>query len=868
MSDKSVYLKDYRAPDFKIRKTELYFDLGAEKTMVTAHYEIEKLAASSARVWMDGEDLTLLRIVVNGEVLDETAYEKTSTGIGFSCEQDITVVEVVVQISPTKNLQLQGLYESGGVLATQCEAQGFRRIVYGFDRPDMFSVFDVTCEYDQNKYPVVIVAGDCMERTVLGGGRARVRYVDPIPKPTYLFALVAGYFNTIKDTYKTGDDREITLYVHLPIVNPMKQGEFAMEALKKSMVWDERIFDCVIDMDTYHIVGLNDFNFGAMENKGLNIFNTNVLLATASVATDMDYLNVLSVVGHEYFHNWTGNRVGCQNWFQLSLKEGLTTYREMRFTCDSYCQMARLLYIQKLIDGQFKEDRGPTAHPVIPKSYQRIDNFYTNTIYTKGSEVLRMLEDLIGKNSLDQGIKQYLRRYDGQAVTIHEFIGEIESVSGVDLTQFKIWYDQIGTPHVDVTGTYDHASKRLTITLVQQAGVESRQAKYVPLMMPVKIALWSERGERICVDEVDADETGAFVVNLHQERQEVKIGGIKENPIVSSFLGLSAPVTHSDDLTEAQNAVLIRCETDPYVKYIKAKSSWMDCLKKKGLVGLPDRLTDALGGVLAVWENQPELIDLVFEVPSLRVCQESMKGYRFDDLVGAHSDLLSLIAKTWEPQWRLIYQSVGAVLDGTNYSWDRRDINLRKARTLALKMLVKFDVNRNAIYAESLYHNSDNLTDKLAAIQALLESKDDRVNKLLALFLKEAEGNDVLINKWMYCVAYGHQPDGLNGLLKIFNSAICDHKQPNRVMSWLGGFCDGNYALLHDSSGQGYAVLSEVIQRIDEVNPVTSARMVVPLLQKQYFDESRQAKMVLCLRELRDKVRSENVQEKITSALV
>ncbi len=867
MPTEIVYLDKYKAPDFSVKSTNLHFDLGEEKTKVVARYEIERHSQECESVWMDGEGLTLLSLKVDGNLLSEDEYKRTESGIMLACKKDAFTIEVEVENSPKKNLQLQGLYVSGSCLATQCESQGFRRIVYGFDRPDIFSVYDVTLEYDQNKYPLVIVAGECLEKEVVENGRAMVRYFDKTPKPTYLFALVAGYFNTLEDSYQTSDGENVKLYVHLPIAYPIAQAEFAMDALKKSMRWDEEVFNCVYDLDVYHIVGFADFNFGAMENKGLNIFNTSALLVDKQVATDMDYLNVLSVVGHEYFHNWTGNRVGCENWFQLSLKEGLTTYREMRFTCDSYCQMARLIYIKKLIDGQFKEDRGPTAHPVIPKSYQRIDNFYTNTIYTKGSEVLRMLEDLIGRDVIDQGIQNYLKKYDGKAVSIHEFIDTMQETAGIDLTQFKRWYDQVGTPHVKISSDYDSENKTLALTLSQEAAQENQRAQYKPLMMPVKMCLWTEKGEKMrpSVDSISDD--GTWVVNFNEKTQVVQVEGVKEEPIISSFLGLSAPVSHTDDLTDEQSAALIECETDPYVKYIKAKECWMKLLEGSGVINIPDYLVNSLEGVLSAWKDQPELLDIVFDIPSLRSCQESSVGFDFDNLVKSHQSLLKLIAIQWEEKWQEIYQESQGILSRCSYEWNKRDINYRKARAIALKMLVEASSEKYASYAESLYHSSDNLTDRWAAIKSLLAVDGEQVGRLLEHFLKEAGGSDVLVNKWMYGSTFKLQNKGVDGILEIFNSDMCDHKQPNRVMAWLGGWCEGNYQLLHLDSGEGYAALTESIEKLDAINPVTASRMIGPLLQKQYFNSIRREKIESCLRSMQAKIKSANLQEKIASAL-
>lgn len=863
----TVYLKDYRQPDYTVKTTKLLFKLGAKKTIVTAEYHVMRLNAKEKVLWLDGEDLKLLSISLDGERLEEGAYEKTSSQLGIFCDQDEALVKIEVEIIPEDNTQLQGLYQSGKSLCTQCESQGFRRIIYSIDRPDVMSTFDVAVIYDVSQYPSVIVAGHLQERRVLNDGYEYIRYIDMTPKPTYLFALVAGYFNTLESSFTTRSGKAVSLYIHLPIHYAISQVEFAMVALKKAMKWDEEKFNCVYDLDVYHIVGFADFNFGAMENKGLNIFNTSRLLADPQVTSDAGYLDVLAVVGHEYFHNWTGNRVGCANWFQLSLKEGLTTYREMRFACDNYGDTARLGYIRSLVEGQFKEDRGPTAHAVIPASYQKIDNFYTSTIYTKGSEVLRMLEDIIGRDKIDLGISRYLQKYDGKSVTIHEFLEVMAEVSGLDLTSFKRWYWQVGTPLVSLKSAYDSEQQTLLLTAEQQAGRQDFQDKYQTVLIPIRCRLWSESGKILRPKNVQGGRVladGSWVVVLAESRGQFVIEGVSQKPILSSFLGLSAPVEHRDDLTISQRAGLMSYETDAYVKSSSAKECWMSILAdSEG--SLPHEFIEHLGEIISGWRKSPEMVSWVFNVPSLRVCQESGRPFILGALAKRHRRLFRQIATHWEAVWFEIFSGSKLQLQH-DYKWCRQDVEMRKLQALSLKMLLYCNFERYIAYATGLFEQADNVTTRCAVLDAIAPHRNEESARLLDQFYSEIDGHDLLANKWLYYATL-RVHDKIEDIELLFNHPICDHKQPNRIMAWLGGWLEGNYELLHDSSGTGYSLLRDVIMRIDGINPYTATKMIGPMLQYRYFCEDSQNKIQAILREMMARDPSKGLKEKLETVV-
>ena len=866
-SPKIHHLSDYKQPDFTIISTQLLFKLGKQTTLVTAEFQVRRLQENAKILWLDGEDLQLQTVALDGQVLSPAQLQLHADKLGIPCDQDQALIKIEVAISPASNTHLSGLYVSGNNLCTQCEAQGFRRIMYSLDRPDVMSTYDVAVIYDVNAFPSVVAAGHCQTRQALSHGYAYVRYVDLTPKPTYLFAMIAGYFHTLEDRMETQTQKQVQLFIHLPLQYPTSQADFAMDALKKAMRWDERVFQCAYDLDVYHIAGFADFNFGAMENKGLNIFNTSMLLAAPSITTDQGYLHVLAVVGHEYFHNWTGNRVGCANWFQLSLKEGLTTYREMRFACDMYGPTARLGYIQSLVESQFREDRGPTAHAVIPDSYEKIDNFYTATIYTKGSEVLRMLEDIIGQTAIDTGVRQYLDRYDGQSVTIHEFLDSMQAQSDYDLTHFIRWYKQIGTPRVRVESQYDAQSACLTLQITQQASRADRQADFQPLIIPIRARLWSESGEIIHPDAHAAirdQSDDSWVVVVDQAHTTICLTGVHEQPIVSSFLGLSAPVYHADNASAAEQAKLMAFETDPYVKMHSARACWLQLLSMDQPV-IQGAFLDALQHVMDHWREQIELLPLVFALPSLQVCQEGDQAFAFDHLLHRHDQLLRDMACRWEPLWLEIFHYTGYQLQGA-YRWSRSDVAMRRLQGLALARLLDANLQAHQSLALALYEKADNLTTQTAVLKAVLPHAGALGDDLLSRFQAIAEDHDLLINQHLYYTTFQKQ-DSLDAIAACLEGDMCDLRQPNRVSAWFSGWRDGNYALLHAKDGSGYAFLQDVIARVDRINPFTASRLIGALLNWQYFDVPRQTLMRQSLQALLDAGCSDTLREKIRAAV-
>lgn len=836
-----TYLSDYQPPCYTVVTTRLLFKLDPVSTEVTAEYHIRRLDPQATVLWLDGEDLQLDAVWLNGEEVASDQWHIACHRLGLDCDYDETIVKIKVRIAPSRNTQLQGLYMSGNNMCTQCEAEGFRRIVYSIDRPDVMSTYDVSCIYPINQFPNVIAAGQLVDQRALDNDQAYIRFVDNSPKSSYLFALVAGYFNTLTDYFTNSSGQRIDLKIHLPMQYTKDQAVFAMSALKKSMRWDEQVYGCVYDLPVYHIAAFADFNMGAMENKGLNIFNTSALLTLPGLTLDSGYLRVLSVVGHEFFHHWTGNRVGCANWFQLSLKEGLTTYREMRFAQDIYGDTARLDYIHALTEGQFREDRGPTAHAVIPQSYEKIDNFYTATIYTKGSEILRMLEDIMGRDVLDNAIQSYLQRYDGQATTMQSFLGVVFEHVNVDRHAFETWYRQIGTPKVILTTDYDPQQETLSVRVEQLAAQAKRQAVYEPVLIPIKCRLWSGMGHvlRPHADSVDRlQDDGTWVISTHSESQTFVLTGVKDKPIVAAFIGLSAPVVHHDMLSLEERCQLLVFESDPYVKLAQARHIWRSRLSTIHSVW-SDVLTNAVSQLLDDWEQDPATTALVLQLPTLKSLQEE-GGFDFDMLTQTHAQAEQYLAENWQTSWLQVFRQITQALRGA-YQWNKKDAGLRKLRALALKMLVLADAEAYVPVACDLYDAADNLTDQAAAVEALLHAPGTVLEQCLARFQAHAAEHELLMDRWMYWSAKSCRDlDAVRCLLQHQHFLKFN---PNRMYAWYSGMMDGNYGVFHQADGQGYVLFGQLVSEIDAVNPNTASRLISALLQGQYFDVQRQAAM-------------------------
>ena len=858
-----VYLRDYQPADFLVTQTIMHFDLGAESTRVKVHYSMQKTSDHNVHLKLDGEQMQLHSVHVDGVLLSPADYTQTENALLVHAElARVFTLSCEVTIRPIDNTQLSGLYVSDDNLCTQCEATGFRRIVYSLDRPDVLSSYQVSMTADSARYPVLLANGDCVRSEQHSDGTVTKTFVDPAPKPSYLFALVAGQFNHLHRVYTSSKGREHQLYIYLPKSVPIEQAAFAMDSLVLAMQWDEQKYDCHYDLNAYYIVAMADFNFGAMENKGLNIFNTSTLLAAPDVVTDTSYLRVLSVVGHEYFHNWTGNRVTLRDWFQLSLKEGLTTYREMRFSVDTYGPLARLDYIFDLVERQFTEDKGPAAHPILPDSYVSIDNFYTATTYTKGAEVLRMLEDLVGYDALTQGICKYLQAFDGKAATLDDFLAVLEAQCPFDMARFKVWYVQPGTPKVTLRTNYDVVNKRLCIEASQTADLDKYAADYQAKLLPIVCRLYDYDGVPVMPQvlegegEIRKDDFVLFMSSLTQAWQIP----VTDDAILSAFRGLSAPVKHEDDLSRAQIKVLVGCDNDHYVRYQYCQNIWLDILSQVDDIDL-----SILDQPIAQASDEPALVSSCMRIPTLRHCMETVGGFDFDLLSARHDLLSKTVGRRWHKVWLDVFQSLSVALQG-GYKWQPDLVNARHMRGIALYYMLQTD-HEAISFAQDLYYKSDNLTDKCAALEAVTASDCNGVEALLDDFYQRCSQHELMLDRWFRMAAASKHNASLERLEQLLSHQACQWQRPNRIMACMAGWWAGNYSSLHAADGKGYALLKRCVLKMDALNPSSATRMLKPLLYKDSFDSGRAEKMYDVLAEINASSVSHQLREMVEQGL-
>ena len=858
-----TWLKDYSAPKYTVTQVALHFSLDPDCTKVEAVYHVLRQGLHTDPLELYGEDLQLLGLQVDGVELDEEAYHVDATKLVIKNIGEKAVVNCKVRISPKENTLLSGLYVSGDSLCTQCESTGFRRIVYSMDRPDVLSTYQVTLEADMDRYPVLLANGDCVRSESLENGRHLKTFVDPYPKPSYLFALVAGSFHYRERVYHSSKGREHKLYIYLPKCYPIEQADFAMASLIQAMQWDEKTYQCYYDLDAYYVVAMADFNFGAMENKGLNIFNTSTILADPNVVTDAGYLRVATVVAHEYFHNWTGNRVTLRDWFQLSLKEGLTTYREMRFGVDSYGSLARLDYIFDLTERQFPEDKGPTSHPILPDSYISIENLYTATTYTKGAEVLRMLEDIVGYDVLTSAICSYLQRFDGQAVTIDDFLTHLDTVCAFDLASFKVWYLQKGTPSISLHTEYDKPNRVCRITAAQSSDLGVPD--YQPRLLPIVCKLFAKDGRVIVADSLEGsgymrDDT---MVLIMRDRDQSWTINVAEEPVISPFRGLSAPVKYVDHFTKDQADVLIRYDDDPYTKYRQSQERWLDILRSgDGFAGM-----DVFDYPIAQAMGSPDLLSVCFRIPSIRYCYEVAGGFDLDALCDRHRALQAEIGKRWHRAWLQILDEVNDALSiPGGYKWQAEYVYLRDVRALALRFLLSYDWAAYQHLAISLFNKSDNLTDKIAALSAILPTPSDANAELMTTFYGQAKSHNLVMDRWFHMSASRYFDKPHEEIASLLAHKDCLKSRPNRIMAWFAGWLEGNFAVLHQDTGEGYRLLRDCVREIDGINPSTASRMIKPLLTWSSYDKKRAGLMKEVLLELQHDS-SKQLYELITKSL-
>ena len=836
------YLKDYRPPGFLVDTVDLTFDLREDDTLVRARTVVRRnpeAGPDNADLWLDGEELGLVSIALDGAALPDTAYKVTAEGLRLFDAPDRAELEIATRIRPDRNTALQGLYVSNGNFFTQCEAEGFRRITYFPDRPDVMATYRTRIIADKARFPVLLSNGNLIGQGDVTGEASRhwAEWHDPFPKPSYLFALVAGDLAVIDDSYVTGSGRAIHLQIFVEPAD-LDKCAHAMTSLKKAMAWDEEVYGLEYDLDRFMVVAVSDFNMGAMENKGLNIFNTKCVLAKPETATDTDYEWIESVVAHEYFHNWTGNRVTCRDWFQLSLKEGLTVFRDQQFSADmGSADVARIESVRQLRASQFPEDSGPLAHPVRPESYIEINNFYTPTVYNKGAELVRMIHHILGPDGYRQGIDLYFERHDGQAVTIEDFLAAMEDANGVELGQFRLWYAQAGTPRIDIDEAYDGQAGTLTLTVEQKTEATPGQATKLPLHVPLVVGLIAPDGGelpvRLAGDNAEDPAPTTRTLHLTKTRQEFVLTGLEARPTLSPLRGFSAPVRLEDRPLDALKTQFAH-DADPFARWEAGQQLASRLLLDMALdvrAGRPVRLDPDFSEAVERTIRSPALDDSLkaqaVTLPSLAYLSEQMAIIDIEAIDGARTAAQRAIAEALHPLLRETYRAKS----GTGpYRFEPAEVGRRALRNCCLRYLSHGDDNAAALdLAARQLEDATNMTDRLAALAILNDHEGARRAEALGRFFRDWQDDALVIDKWFTLQAQTRLPDALGKVEALTDHPAFTWTNPNRVRALVGGFANGNPLRFHGKDGSGYRFLADCIMRIDPMNPQLAARMVAPL---------------------------------------
>ena len=875
---KIIVLKDYTPSAFLIDSVDLDVAIFEEHTQVTAVLAVRRnpgVASAQAPLVLDGADLALESIALDGRRLDKGEYLLDAEHLTIGNVPSSFTLETVVRIRPQDNTTLMGFYASQDGYFTQCEAEGFRSITFFIDRPDVMARYTTTLQADLERFPILLANGNLVASgTSPGPGRRHwAKWEDPFPKPSYLFAMVAAKLDLLEDTFVTRSGKTARLAIY---VEPGKldQAGFAMESLKKAMHWDEQVFGLELDLDQYMIVAVGDFNMGAMENKGLNIFNTKYVLARPDTATDLDYQGIDRVVGHEYFHNWTGNRVTCRDWFQLSLKEGLTVFRDQEFGADLYSRpVQRIREVRNLRARQFPEDASPMAHPVRPQSYMEISNFYTSTVYEKGAEVVRMIHTLIGASDFRKGMDLYFERHDGQAVTTEDFCQAMMDASGVDLTQFKRWYDQAGTPTVTVTDAYDAAAHRYTLTVRQSCPPTPDQPTKLPFHIPLVIGLVGPEGRDFPLQlEGESAAHGATrVLSVVAAEQHFVFVNLPAKPVPSLARNFSAPINLTYEYDDASLAHLMAHDSDPFNRWEAGQRlatnlilEGVATLRSGGQFTVPQSFIDAVARVLAQAPSDPAFAAEALTLPQESFLAEQMAVADPDAIHAIRTQLLRNVAERLYEQLRDTYH--GCKTTGA-YSPDAASAGKRALRNLALAYLMETQTQEARALVAAHFKAADNMTDSSAALAILADFECPERMQALESFYHRWQHEPLVVDKWLRVQALSRLPDTLARVAQLLAHPAFSIKNPNKVYALIGGFGQGNHLRFHAADGSGYAFLADQVIALDKLNPQVAARMARGFDRWKKFDSGRQAHARRALERIRATGPSKDVSEIVTKGL-
>ena len=853
-------LADYRPPDWRIETAEFDFDLGEEKTHVRARLAIRRDHDGPVRpLVLNGQELKTLSLAVDGRALGDGDYLVTGDSLTIAAPPDEFTLESLVEIHPEANTALEGLYKSGGNFCTQCEAEGFRRITWFLDRPDVMATYRTAITADKGRYPVLLSNGNLVESEDLADGRHRAVWADPWPKPAYLFALVAGDLTVHEDAYVTGSGREVACRIYVERGNEDRCA-WAMQALKNAMRWDEEVFGLEYDLDIYMIVAVGDFNMGAMENKGLNVFNDKFVLARPDTATDADYEFIESVIAHEYFHNWTGNRVTCRDWFQLSLKEGLTVFRDQQFSADMRsAAVKRIGDVRMLRARQFPEDAGPLAHPIRPDSYIEINNFYTATVYEKGAEVVRMIHTLLGPAGFRKGLDLYFQRHDGQAVTCEDFVAAMAAATGVDLNRFGRWYGQAGTPKLTAAGRYDAAAGIYELTLSQSCPPTPGQEKKEPVHMPVAVGLVDGAGHDMplrLVGEGRADAPSTRVLELKEPVQTFRFAGITERPTPSILRGFSAPVIVEQALSEEDRLHLMAHDSDPFNRWQAAQDIALDLLLR--MVGAVQRGTEApadaafvaaLGRTLADQTMEPAFVAELLALPGEDVIADRMEVM---DVEAVHVARKALVRSVAEGLREPLMEAYRRHLENSADPTDTTAGGRRALKNRALAYLMETGEREIVDLCLRQYEEAATMTDSIAALTQMAHRDSPHRRRALADFRQKWAGDKLVLDKWFAVQASSPRADTLARVRALMRDSAFTTHNPNKVRALIGTFSANNPLRFHADDGSGYEFLADRVLELDPINPHVAARLLTPMGRWRRFDEARQALMKAQLQRILD----------------
>lgn len=860
MSDKPsiIYLKDYQPSEYLITTVDLVFQLNEDATLVTSTMQIKRnpaVESKTGNLFLNGSHLKLISVSLDGKNLAGADYLQTEDSLKLNNVPDAFELVIVTEIKPQENTALEGLYKSSGMYCTQCEAEGFRRITYFLDRPDVMAVYTTTIEAEKARYPVLLSNGNNIDSGETSDGRHWKKWHDPFLKPSYLFALVAGDLYCQEDEFTTCSGRKVTLQIFVEEANKTK-CDHALASLKKAMKWDEETYGREYDLDIFMIVAVNDFNMGAMENKGLNVFNSACVLANPETATDADYSTIESIIGHEYFHNWSGNRVTCRDWFQLSLKEGFTVFRDQEFSSDMGSRsVKRISDVNVLRSSQFPQDAGPMAHPVRPESFIDISNFYTVTIYNKGAEVVRMIHNILGESQFRKGTDLYFERHDGQAVTTEDFVKAMEDATGVDLKQFRLWYSQAGTPELHVSSQHDPSTNRLTLNIKQTCPDTPGQTDKKPFHIPLAMGLITNNGEELPLKLLNEAEPRMHkVFDIKERDTELVFEDVSADTLPSLLRGFSAPVKVLYKYEKYDLRYLMSFDTDEFNRWEAGQrlcgmvvEELLEDIEANRPLGMYVGITEAFSNVL-----RDDSADKIFRaqattVPNEIVLSENYKRINPDAIHQAREFICNTVATALEPTLVELYDKNHI---DKSYKFIYEDEACRSLKNHSLGYLLRLNKPEFDHLAMTQYRSANSMTDKFAALNYFANSESDEKESVLKDFYAQWKHDHLVVDKWFSVQARSRSQDTFLRIKSLLNHEAFHIKNPNNVRAIIGSLAFGNPVVFHRKDGEGYELVADYIKQLNDLNPQMAARLANAFSNWKRFDEHRQSKIKTVLEDI------------------